>query len=230
MRGRSYFNSWSSTMISSPDSVAVLLDRMAIVMAGSFNPSIFHTSWFAKNGILRDVEADGADVLMVNPQLAHFRAEWLEVQVTRERFLALSRNGGYEEPLRDLVVSTFTLLSHTPVKALGINREVQVRFDTVERWHKFGHLLVPKDIWKGVLDEPGLSGLQIQGRRAQKGAVLNVYVTNTGERRADIDINDHRPAGDGETAGSLTKLLRASWDESQAEGGRVVEHLLNLIR
>ena len=49
-------------------------------------------------------------------------------------------------------------------------------------------------------------------------------------KRADIDLNDHRPAGDGETAGSLTKLLRASWDDSQAEGTRVVEHLLNLIR
>src|SRR5262245_56923584 len=111
-------------MTSFAEPVSVLLDRLSIVLAGSFNPTIFQPAWFGHHQILRESEAEQATIKMLNPQLAHFQTEWLEVQVLRERFVAMSRSGGYEGPLRDVVVSIFSRLEHTPVRALGMNREV----------------------------------------------------------------------------------------------------------
>ncbi len=200
---------------------------MAIVLAGSFNPAIFHPSWFARHGILRDSEADSAEVRVVTSQLAQFQMDWLEVQVQRERFMVISRNGGYEGPLRDLVISTFKRLEHTPLKALGMNREVHLRFDSNDRWHRFGHLLAPKEPWGDILKSPGLTALQMQGSGgSMPGHYINVAITNTGERRADIDLNDHRPAESPDTAASALMMLEDAWDDSQAIGQSVVEHLI----
>ena len=214
----------------SPESVTVLINRMAIVFLGAFNPAIFQPAWFGRHGLLRDAEADAADVELIHPQLTHFRTEWLEVQVTRDRFMAMSRNGGYEAPLLDLVVGTFTILEHTPLKMLGMNREVKLQFDTVDRWHNFGHTLVPKDVWRPILDSPGLLGVQMQSPRGEKDSVLNVFVSATGEKRADINLNDNRPALAPESAASLMAVLRSSWDAAQADGARIVDQLLALVR
>jgi hypothetical protein len=207
--------------------VTVLLNRMAIVLTGSFNPSIFHPSWFARNEILRSSEADAADVKMVNPQLAHFQAEWLEIQVFRNRFMALSRNGGYEGPLADLVTSTFRRLEHTPVEGMGLNREAQLQFDSVERWHKLGNTLTPKAVWGDVLSTPGMLALQMQGKGAGEGEFVNVAVTSTGERRADIDINDHRKV---QSSADALRVLQESWQSSQLRSAGIVEHLTKLVK
>src|SRR5262245_43736296 len=113
-----------------PAGVSILLNRMAIVFRGSFNPAIFHPSWFARHDILRAAEADEARVQILNGHITDFKTGWVQVQVTRDRFAAVSVNGGYEGPLLDLVLSTFTILEHTPLSQLGMNREVHLQFDT----------------------------------------------------------------------------------------------------
>lgn len=46
------------------------------------------------------------------------------MQVTRQKFILKTKMEAYYEPLRDLAVSTFTSLSHTPIRALGVNFEI----------------------------------------------------------------------------------------------------------
>ena len=142
--------------------------------------------------------------------------------------MVISRNGGYEGPLKDLVVSTFGRLEHTPVKSLGMNREVKLQFDSVERWHRFGHLLAPKEIWGDLLVSPGLMAMQMQGQGAAKGDVVNVAISSTGERKADIDINDHRSLEDSDTVISALDVLQKSWEDSQNNGMKIVKHCLGL--
>jgi hypothetical protein len=215
-------------MSAAPTGVTVLVDRMSIVLLGSFNPAIFQPAWFARHGILREAEADEAPVQVVHRQLADFKTSWLQVQVTSDRFAALSLNGGYESPLMDFVLATFTLLEHTPLTQLGMNREVQVQFDSTDSWHAFGYTLVPKQPWESALKTPGMLGVSVQGQRDQPGAYVNVTVTNTGERRADININDHRTAQP--NGPPLISVLRDSWADAKSEGRRIVDHLFHLIK
>ena len=209
--------------------VKILLDRSSIVLVGSFNPTIFQPAWFGHHQLLRDAEASDAKVEFINPQLSHFKTDWLEVQVTRDRFMVLNRNGGYEEPLLDLVISVFALLEHTPVTALGMNREVQLEFATVEEWHQLGHLVAPKEPWRDLFPSPGLIRLHMQGNREGKDNRLNVFVTSTGERRADIDVNEHRIVKDAEGASGATRLLREEWQPSSVESARIVRALIERI-
>jgi hypothetical protein len=218
---------YATTMSAQPAGVSELLDRTSIVLKGSFNPTIFQPAWFARHGLLRDTEADEAQVQIVHQQISDFKTGWLQVQATRDRFVAVSLNGGYEAPLLDFVISTFTLLEHTPLSHLGMNREVQLQFDSIDRWHRFGHTLVPKGPWPKTLKNPGLLRVTIQGERQEPGAFVTVTVTSTGERRADIDINDHRAAQ--EHGPPLLPVLRESWEEALAEGRRIVDDLLGLI-
>jgi hypothetical protein len=213
-------------MSSPPTGVTVLLDRMAIVLRGAFNPTIFQPQWFARHEVLRPSEADEALLQIAHAQVTDFKTGWLQVQVTRDRFSAMSLNGGYEAPLCDFVIHTFGILEHSPLTALGMNREVKVQFDTVDRWHKFGHAVVPKAAWTGALNNPGLLGVRIEGSRDIPGGKVQAQIANTGERRADIDINEHRS----EESGPLMAVLRDSWVQALAESARIVDHLLGLVK
>jgi hypothetical protein len=215
--------------MSSP--VTTLIDRVAIVLNGSFNPTIFQPAWFAAKNLLREAETSAAEVKIIGPQLCHFQTEWLELQVIRNRFIAQSRNGGYEGPLKDLVASTFGLLEHTPLSNLGMNREVQLQFDNEDRWHRFGHRLVPKDLWNEILDTPGLLNLGVQGlrRNAPPGSNINVFVSSTGPLRADIDINEHRNATAPESAASLMAVLKESWEQALGDSARIAAYLTGLV-
>jgi len=213
----------------STESVTLLLDRMSIVLVGAFNPVIFQPMWFGRQGLLREAEADAADIVLVHPQLTHFRTDWLEVQVTHDRFVAISRNGGYEGPLLDIVQGTFAILQHTPVKALGMNREAKLQFDTVDRWHRFGDTLVPKEVWRSILHSPGLCAVQMQSPRTEKDSFLNVFVTSVGEKRADVNLNENRSAPVPESAESAMAVLRGSWDDAQSDGASIINQLLALV-
>ena len=141
------------------------LDRASVVILGKFNPSIFHPAWFARFGLLADPEADHAKEMLVTDELTKFRTDWLELQVTRARFLALSDDPSASVSLRDLVASTFSLLEHTHFSALGMNRELHYRVESEEQWHHFGHFLVPKRVWEQHVENPGMRSLTIEGRR-----------------------------------------------------------------
>lgn len=47
----------------------------SIVMVGSFNPSIFHPQWFARQGLLSPAEADAAELKVQVPQICQFETE-----------------------------------------------------------------------------------------------------------------------------------------------------------
>ena len=159
--------------------------------------------------------------------ITQFKTAWLELQVTRTKFVAQSINGSYEEPLTDLVISVFTLLEHTPIQAVGMNREVQLEFVSEDQWHAFGHRVAPKDAWAELLDHPGLVSMQMQGRREGEGNAVNVIISHRGKRRTDIDVNEHRVLENGNGAIAV-ELLRREWRSAHEGSGEIARKLLEL--
>ena len=97
------------------------IQGMSIVLVGSFNPKIFHPAWFAAQKLIREKEAEEANIEVVTPAVAKFSLDWMRLQVIQEQFVVETTQEPYYEILRDLVVGAFSFLNHTPVTMLGIN-------------------------------------------------------------------------------------------------------------
>lgn len=140
------------------------LDQCSVVLVGQFNPSIFHPAWFARFKYLRQEEIGQAKDVIVTEAVTRFKADWLDLQVEQNRFIARTSDPSQAGPLRDLVLSSFGTLEHTHFWAVGMNRELHYKLESEEVWHRFGHLLSPKRPWEKHLSQPGLRVLMIQGR------------------------------------------------------------------
>ena len=69
-------------------------------------------------------EADSAEAQVIAPPIASFMLDWLIIQVTAEKFIATTADMGHLAPLSELVLGTFAALRHTPVRQMGLNRNM----------------------------------------------------------------------------------------------------------
>ncbi|WP_143027873.1 hypothetical protein [Lentzea albidocapillata] len=206
------------------------LEIASIVLAGSFNPGIFHPAWLAANDLIPKIEAEAAENILVSADYTRFEVDWLGLEVIPERLTIMTSQAPYQSPLRDLAQSILTLLPHTPINAMGLNRATHYKLKNEDVWHSFGHRLAPKDpVWTDILKAPGTRRLMIQGER-DDGKRGHVIVTVEPSQRVDtaifIDINDHfaRPS-------DLSGIEGAKWARDiLTEDWRVNTQRINSIR
>lgn len=209
-----------------------------IVLRGSFNPAIFHPSWFKANGLIGPSEVEGVEwekEFMVHPDAAVFEIAWFRIQVDKDRFLAATSQESYTEPLRDLVMGILTLLSHTPLRALGLNCDFHYQFLSTDRLNAVGHRLAPKPDWECLLKSPGLRTLTMEGSRPDNlpGYIL-VKVEPSSEVRPGlyVNVNDHYGlATDGEpsrTTETAVVILKDQWADSINRSRCIAEYLARL--
>lgn len=127
-----------------------MINRSTIVFVGQFNPSIFHPTWFEKHKILpiqdtqwalgenaqkKEIQAEEGKIvitdrppLLVQHDVARvdFKSLQLFAQQNRVDFVATDK--AKFSMLREVVTKTFTLLNHTPIKAVGINFMGDIQF------------------------------------------------------------------------------------------------------
>jgi hypothetical protein len=196
-----------------PKTPDLSVDEMTVVLVGDFNPKIFHPMWFANHGVLREAEATEARIEVVHSDVCSFSTEWLTVQVLRDRFTAAIKADVYQAHLGDLVANVFTLLSHSPVHQMGLNTTFRLHFKSEDDWHSFGHLILPKSPWSGVLEKPGLRSVMVQGSRGDKHlGYLSVTLEPDLRQRGDalLRINDHFEAPQAKD-GHPTSINDAQW-------------------
>ena len=208
-------------------------EEIAIVLVGDLNPKIFHPAWFAMQGLIRSSEAEKPEIEIVHPDLASFSLEWVAIQVTHERFSALTKSSAFRTHLRDLVAGTFTKLRHTPIRQLGINYTQRYRFSEKGEWHNFGHYLAPKSPWRSLLASPGMRGIRIEGHRPddRRGYVL-VTAEPAEPDVAAIQVNDHfeaskeSDAASGEQAGYFVEIIEKDFEASLGRADRIISTLI----
>ncbi len=212
-------------------------DHAIVVLLGSFNPAIFHPGWFAAKGLIRDSEAAGAENPVVTPDVASFRAGWLHLMVTRERFQATATDPAHHVLLRDLVVGAFHLLEHTPASVVGMTRAMHFRLPDADAWHAVGHLVMPKDPWEGLIERPGLRTLLAMGERpGGRAGKRFVTIEPSAKHPTDgvfIAVTDDVPApADAKFNGvtHLVDVLEKQWDQVQREGLDVAQILIDRAR
>lgn len=193
-----------------------VFQEASIVLVGSFNPAIFHPAWLANHGLIPTVEAEGAKVDIVHKDVSSFSLEWLRIDVVHEKFIARTNDQSQFNPLRDLIMSVFRILEHTPIKQLGMNRQMHFSLENEETWHKIGHTLAPKEIWNKSLSMPGLTSLSLESKRSDnfKGKInVRLEPSPRAKYGVFIDVNNHIELGD-EIKSSVPEILSEHWEEA----------------
>jgi hypothetical protein len=180
---------------------------------------------------------------VINPQVSSFSADWLNVQVIADRFVATSTDAAQYQALRDVVISIFRLLEHTPFWILGMNRDMHFRMKSEDQWHQLGHIVAPKEIWHPLLDHPGLRSLSMQSTASKQNDIqiirtvrvepssqiapgvyiqLNVEATVPSAAKAGIIRQQ-------QSARELIEYLSESWSAILSEAQTIADHLLSQV-
>lgn len=194
-----------------------------IVLVGDFNPQIFQPEWFIAQKLFGETEGRSAKIEVVHPDVTVFSLDWLRFEVTRNRLVATTRDQSCHESLRDLIVGTFTILSHTPLKMMGINNTFFYIINNEDVWHNIGNVLAPKDIWGKVMSSPGLTSLTIQSKDVIEESFQNTVKITIGPAGVklgfQIHINDHYQLTKIETpllgSRAVIEILQREWDVAQ---------------
>ena len=222
------------------------MDTASVVVVGHFNPAIFTPAWFALHELLPLRAATNAELNLAHPEITQFQSDWLNVQVTRDRFVAQTTQAPYIR-ISDLVVRVFKdLLPHTPLRAFGINRDVHFCVPTAAERDRIGRAVAPVEPWgiwgqqlgaggeKGGMTSLTMTQVAIEGRPA--GDHISVTVEPS-KRIGDgvlgvyVRVNDHHAAD--ETAGNdlsvkLMETLEKGFDSSIEWGKDIIDHVMSL--
>lgn len=169
------------------------IEGCGIVLIGLFNPLIFTPSWLALEGLIRKTEAHKAEVKVIHRDITAFSLDWMELEVSRERFKVNTTNSAYFEVLRDLCVGIFTLLRHTPLKAVGINFDFHLNTD-IETSNRFFSIISPLEPWNNIFTNPKQEEIIIKGERTDKHSghwVVRINRSTLVNDGVKILVNDH---------------------------------------
>lgn len=169
-------------------------DEVVVVVKGSFNPAVFSPAWLRLQEVIGAVEFDDSEVQIVNAALCSFRTGWLNFQVTRDSLQLSTTDFAEFERVRDAVITILRTLSHTPISAMGINRQVKFPAGSSERWHRIGDEFAPKPIWENIMSRTGLLSLSVQGARGDKydgKTVVQIAPTDPPKWGVFVSVNNH---------------------------------------
>lgn len=138
------------------------------MVIGSFNPGIFHPAWFLHQKLIDQEEAESPDtsVNVVGREVTEIQICGIKVQSMSDRLSLSTANISQAARIEDLMIQIFTVLSHIPVTACGINAHAFYSISSRLFWHKIGHTLVPKNlIWNELVTSPGMQSVTIKAPR-----------------------------------------------------------------
>ena len=221
------------------------ISSVSVVLLGKFNPAIFTPAWFALQGLLPESAATSANLQVAHQQVTVFSTEWLHLNVTADRFMVETLQAPYIR-LRDLVVRLFKeYLHHTPLNALGINRDVHFQVRSSAERDRIGRTLAPVEPWGVWGHDLGLDGehggmtsltmSQINPEGRPTGGRINVKVEPSnkigrGRLGVYVQVNDHYAIDDASPGAGerLIRLLENNFDTSLNRSNSIVDHIMSL--
>jgi len=143
----------------------IAIEAVTIVIRGAFAPAAFSPSWFRDQDLVGKTEFDDQQIEVISQEFAVFRMGWLRCQVGADGLQLSTEQPEEFERLRDAAIGILRIFLHTPISALGVNRNFHTTMQSIEEWHAIGDALAPKEIWDGVLKLPGMRSVVLWGTR-----------------------------------------------------------------
>jgi hypothetical protein len=113
---------------------------------------------------------------------------------------------------------------------MGLNRVMHFKMDSEKSWHAFGDKIAPKDVWKGVLEEPGLTSLTMQGPRQtptqKREKYINVRVESSSRVMPGIfiEVNNHFEIKDNDLP-KILNILKESWRDVLINSRKIADQI-----
>lgn len=208
------------------------------VVVGRLNPLIFSPEWLHSNSVIGPEEAAVArehGIEVMAPNITSLVLGSMKLIVEEERFLLTVS----DEPLiraKDFAASCFRLLAHTPVFAVGLNFNALMLAGDVERWHRFGDAIAPKQPWGDFTEDNGgkrAGGVRAlvmersQGLGGHHGYTRIAFqVVDGAEHTANLQVNNHFNLAHAEAPSSgaeAYKLIEEIWDEAYERSLRLLK-------
>lgn len=224
-------------------------DLATIVLLGKFNPSIFTPAWFGWNKLIPAGVANKVNLQICHPQFTAFDAGWFTLEVRSDLF-RLSTAQPFFINLCDLAVRIFReKLPHTPLTALGINKEIQYCVKNLDERMKLGRKLAPIEPWgdwgREIEHNEIASGMKVLTMSQMKPKVtgrspncsMNVTVSpfdrfEDGRIGINVSTNDHYAIENenSQTATSeIINLLQTNFERSVKQSDRIINHIMSLV-
>lgn len=210
---------------------------LSIVFLGQFNPVIIQPFWLANKKLIREKEAENADIELIHNELVRYKMDWARIEITKERFEIETSQEPYFDPIKDLITSIFDILNETPIKAVGINHIFHFDITNEELFYEFGNTLAPLNNWDNFLDNPKLLNLEIVEQKRKDG--LNGYYrirVNPSDQLnrkqgVSININDHFGIEKNKEGrnGEILGLLNDNWQKSSERANDSIEEIWKQI-
>ena len=221
------------------------ISGVSVVLVGKFNPAIFTPAWFALHGLLPAAVAENAELQVAHQHITAFSADWLRFEVTLEvcKFETLQAP---HIRVADLAIRTFReYLSHTPLAAVGINRDVHFRVREEAERNRIGQTLVPVAPWGRWRDELELDGFhggmtsvtmsQLRPADRPDGGRINIKVEPSQRIREEglgvsVSVNDHYDVDPKSLDGNarLMQLIEDHFEKSIQRSANIIDHVMSL--
>lgn len=214
---------------------------LSIVLLGNFNPPIFQPLWFSSKGLLRESEAENAQIDVIHPELARYKiGDWLNVEITKSRCEFRTNMEPYFDVLRDLVIDTFKILNETPINVVGINNIFDISLASDEEYYKFGKFLTPLDLWNRSIHDARLLTLEILEEKSKTCDYLRRRIRISPGNSNDnilhgitININNHFTITEqkkSELTSIIEKSSKSIRDDSKTIADNALNDIMNHIR
>jgi hypothetical protein len=219
----------------------------SVVALGHFNPLIFRPEWLKEKEILVGSDYESVALDVEHPEIVSFRIPWGQMQVDRERFSIAAT----QEPLirlHDFFVKCFQALPETPMRALGINREVHFDAGSRQALDHIGDTLAPKQFWHDFVTR---DGEKVGGLRS---LVMEQAITKGGSRErldgglgwihvkvepslrpvpngAFVHVNDHYELAKGDRLSdgrTAAELVTDNWEISIRRAESYIDRIMGL--
>jgi hypothetical protein len=191
---------------------------------------------------------DGISVEIIHPEIVSLRLSWGQLLVDRERFTILAT----QEPavrVQDFFVKCFQVLPETPIRAVGLNHEVQFPVASESARDRVGDVLAPKQFWRDFVTKDGAKAgglrslimeqsISVDGRLTRldglKGWIqVRVEPSRHPELRYGVlvsvndhyDLVEHNRIGDGRSA---AELAADRWGMSITQSERHIDRIMEL--
>ena len=202
----------------------------SIVVRGSFNPKIYQPMWFQKYDLIREEEAENAEIKIIHNEVTDISFGRFKLLALHDRFVISTTDASFFEPIRDLTLSTFSILEHTPVTAIGLNLMMHYKLASKERLESFFTLIALTEIWSSIIKDPQLTSLtitDIKSDEPQARLNLKIEPSKRVENGIYFEANNHYGI-ENNNIQMMFEILRDSWSDNIKSLNHVVESLLSL--
>lgn len=192
----------------------------AIVLVGDINPMIFQPYWLALKGLIQESESENASVQIIHNEIVKFNLDWASFEINRKRFQIRTTNESHFLVAKDIVISIFKILKHTPLEHLGINSIFHYSFEAKD-YLEVGKRLAPFNNWEGIMEDPRLMELEMK-EQPRKDSYDGHYLIRVSPSEliqtngVSININDHFKNNSKPAKGSeyILSILSDNWANS----------------